>query len=208
MTNMGIGAAIKRAVDIVGAGAGLVLLSPVLGAAAASVALTLGRPVLFKQVRPGRDAKPFTMLKFRTMRSPREGEEVYFRTDEERLTRLGRFLRRSSIDELPELWNVLTGDMSLVGPRPLLMEYLDKYTPEQMRRHEVRPGITGWAQINGRQTILFSQRLMYDIWYVDHWSLALDAKILLMTVSLVFRSDGVIPGQSVDEVDDLGLTRA
>lgn len=198
---------LKRAVDVVGAGAGLLALSPVLGAAAAAIATTMGRPVLFKHRRPGRDGKLFTLYKFRTMRPPREGEGVYFRTDEQRLTRLGRFLRATSIDELPELWNVLTGDMSLVGPRPLLIEYLDKYTPEQARRHLVRPGITGWAQVNGRQTIPFSKRLALDTWYVDHWSLWLDAKILAMTVADVFGARGVISGQDVDEVDDLGLAK-
>lgn len=198
--------AIKRLIDVAGAGAGLVLLSPVLAGSAAAIALTMGRPVLFAHRRPGLRGEPFTMLKFRTMRPPREGEDVYFRTDEQRLTRLGRFLRRSSIDELPELINVLRGEMSLVGPRPLLMEYLDKYTPEQMRRHEMRPGITGWAQVNGRQTILFSERLEHDVWYVDNWSLRLDAKIFLMTLARVVRSEGVIPGQSVDDVDDLGLS--
>ncbi len=193
--------------DVVGAGAGLLVLSPVLGGAALAIATSMGRPVLFKHVRPGYGGRPFTMLKFRTMRAPRPGEDVYFRTDEARLTGLGRFLRRSSIDELPELWNVLVGDMSLVGPRPLLLEYLDRYTPEQARRHDVRPGITGWAQVNGRQTIKFSERLAHDVWYVDHWSLWLDAKILAMTLARVFRSEGVIPGQSVDDVDDLGLSR-
>lgn len=208
MRRRGVGWAAKRAIDVLGAGAGLVVLSPVLGGAALAIATSMGRPVLFKQTRPGYGGRPFTLLKFRTMRDPRPGEDVYFRTDEARLTPLGRFLRRSSIDELPALWNVLLGDMSLVGPRPLLLEYLDRYTPEQARRHDVKPGITGWAQVNGRQTIRFSQRLAYDVWYVDNWSLWLDVKILAMTLMRVLRSEGVIPGQSVDEVDDLGLSRA
>jgi lipopolysaccharide/colanic/teichoic acid biosynthesis glycosyltransferase len=202
-----LGLAAKRAIDVAGAATALVALSPVLGAASVAVAATMGRPVFFRHTRPGLHGRPFTMFKLRTMRAPRPGEAVYFRTDEERLTPLGRFLRKSSIDELPELWNVLRGDMSLVGPRPLLMEYLPRYTPEQMRRHELRPGITGWAQVNGRQTIKFSERLGHDVWYVDHWSLGLDLRILAMTVGRVVQSEGVIPGQSVDEVDDLGLAR-
>ncbi len=189
------------------AASGLATLSPLLGATALGIWATMGRPVLFKQVRPGRHGKPFILYKFRTMRAPRPGEGVYFRTDAERLTPLGRFLRRSSIDELPELWNVLKGEMSLVGPRPLLTEYLEKYTATQRRRHEVLPGITGWAQVNGRQAISFSKRLEHDVWYVDNWSLALDAKILGKTVLAVFRSAGVLPGQSVDDVDDLGLSK-
>lgn len=199
--------AAKRALDIVGAAAGLVALSPVLAGAAIAIRTTMGSPVLFRHRRPGLKGRPFTMLKFRTMRPPRSGEDIYIRTDAQRLTPLGRLLRRTSIDELPELFNVLVGEMSLVGPRPLLMEYLEKYTPEQMRRHDMRPGITGWAQVNGRQTMLFSQRLEHDVWYVDNWSLALDLRILLRTVTSVAKSDGVIPGQSVDAVDDLGLAR-
>ena len=199
--------AIKRTIDIAGAAAGLALLSPVFAGAAIGIAATMGRPILFKHVRPGRHGKPFTMYKFRTMRPAREGEGVYFRTDADRLTRLGRFLRATSIDELPELFNVLKGDMSLVGPRPLLMEYLPRYTARQARRHDVRPGITGWAQVNGRQNALFSARLENDVWYVENWSLWLDAKILARTMTDVFRSRGVISGQNVDEVDDLGLSR-
>jgi sugar transferase EpsL len=196
--------AAKRALDVLGAGAGLVALAPVLAGAAVAVWVDLGRPVLFCQDRPGLKGKLFPLRKFRTMRAAREGEK-WHATDEERLTRVGRFLRRTSIDELPELWAVLVGDMSLVGPRPLLKEYLAKYTPEQMRRHDVRPGITGWAQVNGRQTIPFSRRLALDVWYVDNWSLALDLKILLMTVRDVFAAKDVLPGQTMDEVDDLGL---
>jgi lipopolysaccharide/colanic/teichoic acid biosynthesis glycosyltransferase len=194
----------KRVIDVVGAGAALAALSPVIGLAAAAIRVTMGKPAFFEHVRPGLDGKPFKLVKLRTMRAAKPGE-VYFRTDAERITPLGRFLRRTSIDELPELWNVLRGDMSLVGPRPLLMEYLPKYTPEQARRHELRPGITGWAQVNGRQSIPFSRRLALDVWYVDHWSLMLDLKILAMTVRDVFARSGVIPGQSVDDVDDLGL---
>jgi lipopolysaccharide/colanic/teichoic acid biosynthesis glycosyltransferase len=170
-----------------------------------AVRASLGRGVLFKQVRPGYQAKPFTLNKFRTMRDP-NSSQVWFRSDQERLTRLGRLIRKLSIDELPELWNVLRGDMSLVGPRPLLMEYLPKYTAEETRRHDVKPGITGWAQVNGRQGIPFSERLRLDVWYVDNWSLGLDVKILVMTFAQAVRGGGVEPGQNVDDVDDLGLS--
>jgi sugar transferase EpsL len=197
--------AAKRMFDVAVSASALVVLSPLLAATAVAIRATMGSPVLFSHERPGRRERPFTLYKFRTRRSTRPGE-VYFRTDEDRLTKLGRFLRSSSIDELPELWNVLRGDMSLVGPRPLLTEYLPRYSPEQHRRHEVRPGITGWAQVNGRQTAMFSKRLEHDVWYVDHWSLLLDVKILAMTVRDVFGSKGVIPGQNVDDVDDVGLT--
>jgi lipopolysaccharide/colanic/teichoic acid biosynthesis glycosyltransferase len=146
--------------------------------------------VLFRQVRPGLHGRPFTILKFRTMRPPRTGE-VWYLTNEQRLTPLGRFLRNTSLDELPELWNVLRGEMSLVGPRPLLMHYLDTYTPEEMRRHDVRPGITGWAAVNGRHSLLFKERLALDAWYVAHWSLSLDARILARTVAQVVRRTDV-----------------
>jgi lipopolysaccharide/colanic/teichoic acid biosynthesis glycosyltransferase len=180
---------VKRAIDVAGAAAGLLLLSPLLGATALMVWATLGRPVLFRQTRPGLGGKPFTILKFRTMRPPHPGE-VWYRTDEQRLTPLGRLLRTTSLDELPELWNVLRGDMSLVGPRPLLMEYLDSYTPEERRRHDLRPGITGWAAVNGRNVLPFRERLRLDCWYVAHWSLGLDLRILLRTLrQVVSRSD-------------------
>jgi sugar transferase EpsL len=188
----------KRGIDLAGAMVGLVLLSPVLAWIALILVITQGRPVLFRQVRPGRDGKPFTMVKFRTMRPTRPGE-VYYLTDEERMTRLGRFLRSSSLDELPELWNVLRGEMSLVGPRPLLMEYLDQYSALEARRHDVRPGITGWAVVNGRNLVQFDDRLQLDVWYVDHWSIALDLRILAMTVSQVLRREGVSASE------DLGL---
>lgn len=195
---------LKRLIDIVGAAVGLVVLSPVLAVAALAVRRSLGRPILFRQERPGLHGRLFRICKFRTMRPPR-GDEVWFRSDDQRLSRAGRFLRRTSIDELPELWNVLLGQMSLVGPRPLLPEYVDLYTPEQSRRHEMRPGITGWAQVQGRQTIPFSRRLELDVWYVDHFSLRLDVRILAMTVRDVVLSRGVLPGQDIDEVDDLDL---
>jgi sugar transferase EpsL len=177
---------VKRGLDVAGAALGLVVLSPVLAATALAVRALHGPPVLYRQARPGLGGKPFVILKFRTMRPPRAGE-VWFKTDEQRLTRLGRFLRTTSLDELPELWNVLRGDMSLVGPRPLLMEYLDEYTPTERRRHDVRPGITGWAAVNGRNAIPFRARLSLDVWYVDHWTLGLDLRILARTFWQVLR---------------------
>jgi lipopolysaccharide/colanic/teichoic acid biosynthesis glycosyltransferase len=196
--------ALKRGIDVVGAAAGLALLSPVLAASALAVYATMGRPILFRQRRAGLNGNPFVLHKLRTMREPEPGE-IYFRTGAARLTPVGRFLRSASIDELPELWNVLRGEMSLVGPRPLLVEYLDRYTAAQARRHEVRPGITGWAQVNGRDTAKFSHRLALDVWYVDHWNLRLDAKILCMTVMQVFRRTDVVHGQVPEDVDDIGL---
>lgn len=178
--------ACKRIIDLELAFAVAIVLSPVLLGLAAAVAATSGRPILFRQRRPGLHGRPFTIYKFRTMRTPRPGE-VWYLTDEKRLTRLGRFLRSSSLDELPELWNVIRGEMSLVGPRPLLMEYLDQYTPEERRRHDVPPGLTGWAAVNGRNMLPFRDRLQLDIWYVDHWSLGLDARIMAMTALQVFR---------------------
>lgn len=181
----------KRAVDVAGAAAGLVLLSPVLAAVAVAVRME-GRPVLFRQERPGLGGRPFMMYKFRTMRGEFDsaGHPV---PDEHRITRLGRVLRATSLDELPELINVLRGDMSLVGPRPLLMEYLPYYSPEQARRHDVRPGITGWAQVNGRNAITWEEKFRLDVWYVENRSLPLDLKILFLTVSRVLRRHGVSP---------------
>lgn len=196
---------VKRLIDIAVAGTALLVLAPLLFATAVLVRLKLGSPVLFAQVRPGLHGQPFRMVKFRSMTDARDAAGNLL-PDAQRLPPFGRFLRASSLDELPELWNVLKGEMSLVGPRPLLTEYLPRYTAEQHRRHDVRPGITGWAQVNGRQTAMFSKRLEYDVWYVDNWSLLLDLKILAMTVRDVFGAKGVIPGQNVDDVDDLGLT--
>jgi lipopolysaccharide/colanic/teichoic acid biosynthesis glycosyltransferase len=150
----------------------------------------LGSPVLFKQVRPGLNGKPFKMFKFRTMTDER-GPNGALLPDAQRLTSFGRYLRASSLDELPEMWNVLRGEMSLVGPRPLLMEYLPLYSPEQARRHEVRPGITGWAQVNGRNAISWVDKFALDVWYVDHRSLWLDVRILWLTLSKVFMRDGI-----------------
>jgi lipopolysaccharide/colanic/teichoic acid biosynthesis glycosyltransferase len=179
---------VKRALDVVVSLVALIVLSPVLAAVAVSVRRALGRPVLFRQQRPGLRGRPFTLYKFRTMRPAEPGREA---GEAERLTPLGSFLRSTSLDELPELWNVLRGDMSLVGPRPLLMEYLPLYTPEQARRHEVRPGITGWAQVNGRNAITWDEKFRLDVWYVDHRSLRLDLRILAMTVWKVFVREGI-----------------
>jgi len=194
----------KRVVDIVGAASAIVLFAPVLGVVAVLVAKDIGRPVLFRQKRPGRGGRSFTMFKFRTMREPKPGESRFL-SDANRMTPLGAFLRKSSLDELPELLNVLRGEMSLVGPRPLLESYLSKYTAEQARRHDVRPGITGWAQVNGRQHIPFSKRLNLDVWYVDNHGLGLDIKILLSTIRLALFGDGVESGQALADVDDLGF---
>ena len=166
----------KRLTDLFLSAAGLVLLAPVLGAVAVTVAVALGRPVFFRQVRPGLDSRPFRLIKFRTMLDA-VGPDGKPLDDARRLTRFGRFLRASSLDELPELWNVLKGDMSLVGPRPLLMQYLPLYSPEQARRHDVRPGLTGWAQVNGRNALNWSEKLALDTWYVDNRSYRLDLKI-------------------------------
>jgi lipopolysaccharide/colanic/teichoic acid biosynthesis glycosyltransferase len=181
---------IKRAIDIVGAAAGLVLLSPVMAVIAFLIWRQMGRPVIFSQTRPGLAGKPFRMVKFRTMRDgvDRHGNPL---PDAERLTRLGQSLRSTSLDELPELWNVLKGEMSLVGPRPLLVEYLPLYSQEQARRHEVRPGVTGWAQVNGRNAIDWDEKFALDVWYVDHHSIWLDLKILALTLAKVVRRDGI-----------------
>jgi sugar transferase EpsL len=191
--------AVKRALDIAVSLLWLILLSPLLGLIALAVRLTMGYPVLFRQRRPGLHGRPFTIYKFRTMTDAR-GAQGNLLPDERRLTRLGLFLRRTSLDELPELFNVLRGNMSLVGPRPLLMRYLDRYTPEQMRRHQVRPGITGWAQVNGRNAITWDQKFALDVWYVDHWSLRLDLKIIALTVWKVLAHEGISqPGQATME---------
>jgi sugar transferase EpsL len=181
---------LKRIFDITVAGLLLLLLAPVLIIVALSVCIFLGRPVFFRQMRPGLNGTPFRMIKFRTMRDARDAQGNLL-PDTERLTRFGRLLRATSLDELPELINVLKGDMSLVGPRPLLMQYLERYTPEQARRHEVRPGITGLAQVNGRNTISWEERFKLDVWYVDHRSFWLDLKIIAKTLLKVLRSEGV-----------------
>ena len=181
---------VKRLLDIIIAAAALVLLSPVLLLLAWQIRRKLGTPVLFRQVRPGRGGIPFVMYKFRTMRDAAD-ENGRPLPDAERLTPFGRKLRAASLDELPELWNVLKGDMSLVGPRPLLMEYLPLYNAEQRRRHLVRPGITGWAQVNGRNAISWPEKFRLDVWYVENRSLLLDAKILFLTVKKVLGRSGI-----------------
>jgi len=181
---------LKRVFDIVVSAVALTVLAPVMGLIALLVWRTMGRPVLFRQARPGLHGKPFVMYKFRTMRDLRDAEGNLL-PDEARLTPFGRWLRATSLDELPELVNVLRGEMSLVGPRPLLMEYLERYTPEQARRHEVKPGITGWAQIHGRNNLSWDERFKLDVWYVDNWSLWLDVKILWRTLWMVLRREGI-----------------
>ena len=180
---------IKRLMDIIFAITGLVLLSPLLLILAVAIRLKLGSPVLFCQQRPGLNGKLFTVFKFRTMTNAKDSEGNLL-PDSERLPPFGRFLRSASLDELPELLNVLRGQMSLVGPRPLMTKYLDRYTPQQARRHNVKPGITGWAQINGRNTLSWDEKFTLDTWYVDNWTTLLDLKILLKSLVLVFkRSD-------------------
>jgi lipopolysaccharide/colanic/teichoic acid biosynthesis glycosyltransferase len=186
----GIGSTMKRAFDIVASATLLVCFALPMLLVWLAVRLKIGKPVLFRQQRPGLGGRPFEMIKFRTMTDARD-DEGQLLPDADRLTRLGAFLRSSSLDELPELWNVLRGDMSLVGPRPLLMEYLPLYTPEQARRHEVRPGITGWAQINGRNAIGWEEKFELDVWYVDNISFWLDMQILRRTLVKVYRREGV-----------------
>ena len=180
---------VKRAVDVLVASTALVVTAPVMGLVALAVRRDLGSPVLFRQLRPGRDGVPFELAKFRTMRILSVSDGVD--TDGERLTPFGRWLRSTSLDELPTLWNVLRGDMSLVGPRPLLMEYLDRYTPEQARRHEVRPGVTGLAQVRGRNTLSWEAKFAADVEYVDGLSPAMDLRILLATLTTVLRRHGI-----------------
>ncbi len=180
----------KRIFDLLFVVPALIVFLPLLAIIALCVRFLIGRPILFVQQRPGLHGRPFYLYKFRTMTEGRD-EEGNLLADAERLTPFGRFLRKTSLDELPELWNVLKGDMSLVGPRPLLMEYLDRYTPEQARRHEVRPGITGWAQVNGRNAIHWEERFFLDVWYVDNWSLWLDCKILALTVVKTLKREGI-----------------
>lgn len=181
---------IKRLIDILASLAGLLVLAPVLLLVFLLVRIQMGSPVLFRQVRPGMNGKPFTMVKFRTMLDAVDAQGNPL-PDDQRLTRLGSFLRSTSLDELPELWNVLRGDMSLVGPRPLLMEYLPLYSPEQARRHEVRPGVTGWAQVNGRNALSWDEKFKLDVWYVDNQSLWLDIRILFLTVKKVLVREGI-----------------
>ena len=181
---------VKRLFDIVGAALALIIFSPVMALVGLLVRQRLGSPVLFRQTRPGKDAQPFEMIKFRTMRDALDIQGIPL-PDAERITPFGDFLRASSLDELPGLWNVLKGDMSLVGPRPLLMDYLPLYSQEQYRRHEARPGITGWAQVNGRNAISWEDKFKLDVWYIDNRSLWLDIKIVFLTIKKVFIREGI-----------------
>lgn len=181
---------IKRVLDFVSSFGLLIILAPIYTCLSLLIWFKLGKPVLFRQERPGLHGRIFKMYKFRTMRDLRDAQGNLL-PDEQRLTKLGRFLRSTSLDELPELFNVLRGEMSLVGPRPLLVAYLDRYTTEQARRHEVLPGITGWAQVNGRNAISWEEKFKLDVWYVDHQSFWLDLKILFMTLVKVFKREGI-----------------
>ncbi len=197
---------IKRCIDIVGAGLGLIVLSPVLVVVAVTIWIQMGWPIFFKQMRPGYKGKPFEMVKFRTMSNKRD-DKGNLLPDEQRLTSLGKFLRKTSLDEFPELFNVLKGDMSLIGPRPLLMQYLERYTLEQARRHEVKPGITGWAQVNGRNAISWEEKFALDVWYVDNCSLSLDIKILAITIWKVFRREGISAEGEATMPEFMGICR-
>jgi sugar transferase EpsL len=189
----------KRVFDVVIGIPSLVIALPVMGAVAASIRITMGRPVLFRQTRTGLHGATFGILKFRTMSDARD-EEGHLLPDGDRLTRLGRFLRRGHLDELPELFNVLKGDMSLVGPRPLLPRYIDRYTPEQRRRHDVRPGMTGWTQVNGNNALTWEQKLAFDVWYVENHTILLDVSILFRTIWKVLSGKGVrSPGSATAE---------
>lgn len=190
---------IKRLFDLVAATSSLIILSPLLILIGTFVRMRIGKHVLFHQVRPGQHGKPFTIYKFRTMKD-KQDEDGNLLPDSERLTSLGRFIRKTSLDEVPELFNVIKDDMSIVGPRPLLMQYLERYTSEQARRHEVKPGITGWAQVNGRNAITWEEKFKYDVWYVDNLSLWLDIKIIFMTIIKVIKGEGINqPGQATME---------
>ena len=189
----------KRILDLFLAVAGILVLSPLLLLISIIVSLGIGSPILFRQKRPGYLGKPFWVYKFRTMTERRDDKDNLL-PDLQRLTRLGHFIRTTSLDELPEMFNVLRGEMSWVGPRPLLMQYLERYSPEQARRHEVLPGITGWAQINGRNALTWEEKFKFDVWYVDHWSFWLDVKILFLSVLKVLRREGINqPGQATSE---------
>jgi sugar transferase EpsL len=189
----------KRLLDLLLAVLGLILISPILILIAVLIRWRLGRPVLFRQIRPGYKGQLFAVYKFRTMAEIHDDQGALL-PDEQRLSRLGRMLRSFSLDELPEFFNVLRGEMSVVGPRPLLVQYLERYSPEQARRHEVLPGITGWAQVNGRNVLTWEDKFRFDVWYVDHWSFWLDLKILWMTMWKVLRREGISqPGHATAE---------
>ncbi len=195
--------AIKRSVDILGAAGGLLVLAPVVALSALAVRCSMGTPILFKQQRPGRNGKPFVLCKFRTMLDSVDANGKPL-SDAARLTNAGALLRTLSLDELPQLWNVLRGEMSLVGPRPLLMQYLERYTPRQARRHEVLPGITGWAQVHGRNALTHEQKFELDVWYVENWSLRLDAQVLWLTLSTLLRRSGIAAPQHATMPEFMG----
>ena len=198
----------KRLFDLMAACLALVLLSPLVLLIALLVAVFLGRPVIFRQQRPGLNGELFTLFKFRTMTAPLAGPEGAPTADSERVTRFGRFLRSTSLDELPELINVLRGEMSIVGPRPLLVRYLDRYSRFQMRRHEVLPGITGWAQVNGRNAVRWEHKFAMDVWYVDHQSFSLDMKILALTLWRTVQREGIDQPGMVGASEFMGSDRA
>lgn len=193
----------KRIFDLIVTSVGMIFALPVMGVLALLIRRKIGSPVLFRQERPGLNGEIFTLTKFRTMKDAFDADGNPL-PDSERLTPFGEKLRATSLDELPELFSVLRGEMSLVGPRPLLVQYLDRYTPEQMRRHEMLPGITGWAQVNGRNAISWEEKFELDVWYIDHWSLWLDIKILLMTVKKVFVREGISGGGEVTMSEFMG----
>lgn len=195
---------VKRLLDVVLAVCGLVASAPVLLVIAIAVRLSMGSPVLFRQLRPGLHGEPFELVKFRTMRDPIDAQGNAIET-RQRVTRVGSILRRTSLDEIPELYNVLRGEMSVVGPRPLLMEFMQYYNSTQLRRHDMRPGMTGWAQIHGRRTVQMQERIALDVWYVDDWSLRLDAHIMLTTIGQILRGQGAEPTGGVP-VAELGWT--
>ncbi len=194
----------KRVFDLLLTIPGLLVLSPLLAGLAILIRLRLGRPVLFRQTRPGYRGQPFTLYKLRTMTDARD-KDGRLLSDAERLTGLGRFLRSFSLDDLPNAFNVLRGEMSVVGPRPLLIEYLDRYTREQARRHDVLPGITGWAQVNGRNDLSWEDKFRLDVWYVDHWSLRLDIRILALTACKVLRREGISQSGHATAPEFLGM---
>lgn len=195
--------AIKRSVDMVAAASGLLVLAPVIGLSALAVRHSMGSPMLFKQQRPGKNSKPFMLFKFRTMLDTVDANGRPL-SDEARLTKTGSVLRSLSLDELPQLWNVLRGEMSLVGPRPLLMQYLARYTPRQARRNDVLPGITGWAQVHGRNALTHEQKFELDVWYVENWSLRLDALVLWLTLSTLLRRSGIAAPQHATMPEFMG----
>ena len=195
----------KRIIDIAVAASAQLVFSPLMAVTALLIRITMGPPVFFRQVRPGWNERPFSLLKFRTMRTEYD-DKGFLLADARRLTALGRALRKSSLDEFPQLWNVVKGDMSLVGPRPLLPQYLPRYTPTQRRRHEVKPGITGWAQVNGRNTLSWEQKFDLDVWYVDHCSLRLDLRILWLTLLKVIRREGISQQEHATMPEFMGTT--